>query len=228
MSKNTRLDNLDYSTARQADENVFIGIQALRASGEADTLGESAFQDIYLEQDDVITIPEADKIRAWVSTFTSKVDNQNRKALYFEVWSEKEGGWIDIPVAVFRRQPLQCQMSFLWKGNQYGRRLFNLSSDLRRLEELAGKSVRVKDILDLHRPTFKLNGTKIEASNPTVDLCQKVTGADGKDIWESVIGEPADNAVLKWIPREETDPYKELTCYKWELLVEEDKEGKRK
>jgi hypothetical protein len=219
VSKNSRLDNLDYTYARHAGDNVYVGIQALRESGDADSLGESAFHEIYLEENDVLTIPPADQIRAWVSTFESKIDKQSRKALYVEVWSEKEVGWIDLPVAVFRRQPLQCQLSYLWRNNRFGRRIFNLSSDLRRLEEMAGKSIVVSEVCELHRPDFFMEGKVIKATSPQVDLCQRV---DGK--WEPITGEPAEGVACKWIPREGTPAYKEITCFKWVLAENNDEE----
>jgi hypothetical protein len=218
MSKNVYLDSLDYSKARQADDKVYVGIQSLIESGEADTLGESAFQDLYLEKDDIITIPPATQIRAWVNKFKSKIDGADRKALYVEVWSKNEGGWVDVPVAMFRRQPLHNQMAYLWLNNKYGRRLFNMSSDLRRLEELAGKSLRITDVCDLHRPSFTTSGAKIVPSQPTVDYCKFVDGN-----WVPAEITCTANVPHKWIPRKDTEPYKELTCYKWFVEAQEEK-----
>jgi hypothetical protein len=143
-------------------KNGMVSLSDETALAKLEHIGQNKGLAFSFREGETIVFPPLSDACVSSKTWKDKT-KKSQTSLYGMAHSDARGGQFDVPLAAFRRVPIESEREDLYEDNSLGEMLAQSNlSDIDRYKLLCGKTIRVVSVEKLHSPHFDWDAEKGE------------------------------------------------------------------
>lgn len=143
-------------------KNGMVSLSNEAALKELESIGQNKGLAFSFKEDEIITFPSLAEGAVAPKQWKDKA-KKTQRSLMGLCHSTQRGGIFEVPLAAFRRVPIESERVDLYEGNALGEMLAQSNlSDIDRYKLLCGKTIKVTSVEKLHSPHFDWDSEKGE------------------------------------------------------------------